>query len=91
MKTCGLLLLAASGAFIAGCASPGSQVASADDECRIAPAYTVNSANPTSRREPTELERRAAESKLASTSYYRQSLQNRPENSTVVLARRECN
>jgi hypothetical protein len=49
--------------------------------------FTANAVNP-NRRQPTEIEQRDAENKLASTAYYRRNLQNRP--GTVVQAQRDC-
>jgi hypothetical protein len=74
--------------MLAGCAATGSQVAYEDRECKVAPTFTANSVNP-NRRQPTEIEQRDAENKLASTAYYQRSLQQRPEG-TVVQARRDC-
>ncbi|HZQ62349.1 MAG TPA: hypothetical protein VFC24_13420 [Casimicrobiaceae bacterium] len=75
-------------AMLAGCASTGPQLANADRECVIAPAFTANAVSP-GHRQPTELEQRDAENQLASTPYYRRNLERRPE-STIVQARRDC-
>lgn len=75
-------------AMLAGCAATGSQVAYEDRECKVAPTFTANAVNP-NRRQPTEIEQRDAENKLAGTAYYQRNLQKRPEG-TVVQAQRDC-
>ena len=75
-------------AMLAGCAATGPQLAYEDRECKVAPTFTANAVNP-NRRQPTEIEQRDAENKLAATGYYQRNLQKRPEG-TVVQAQRDC-
>jgi len=71
---------------LAGCAAgPETQIAQAD--CKIEPGMTANTVS--KRKEPSELDRKWAESKLRSSDYYRNAV-NRDLNSSVVEAAKDC-